>query len=136
LEKALLHTLVPTRLDTFKEKYHLTSAEKDKLSSFLHETKCEYARIFIPVQWKGDAADSCHEVFSLRSLKFLPSTKGLVEDCEGSKLPIGEVYYLEFLYYSDPTMDEYKNPSEKEIDIASRHGFIPMNTKYNIIYDN
>lgn len=84
----------------------------------LHETKCQYMRMFIPVLWRGDESDSCDEELSFKSLKFIPNSRGLWEDCEGSKLNIGPVYYLEYLQYSDPSAAAFVNPSEEEMDIA------------------
>jgi hypothetical protein len=58
----------------------------------------------------------------VKSLKFIPNTRGLYEACDGSKLPIGPVYYMEFLMYTDPSMPEFINPSEEELDIAQKNG--------------
>jgi hypothetical protein len=38
-------------------------------------------RMFIPILWRGDETDSCDEELSLKSLKFIPNTRGLWEDC-------------------------------------------------------
>jgi len=93
-------------------------------------------RMFIPVLWRGDETDSCDEELSFKSLKFIPNTRGLYEACDGSKLPIGPVYYMEFLMYTDPSMPEFINPSEEELDIAQKNGYIPFNTAYPIDYDS
>jgi len=51
------------------------------MSALLHETQCQYMRMFIPVLWRGDETDSCDEELSFKSLKFVPNTRGLYEDC-------------------------------------------------------
>ncbi len=50
--------------------------------------------------------------------------RGLVENCDGNKLPIYRVYYVEVLIYSDPSLSEFENPREIELDIASKYGKI------------
>lgn len=77
--------------------------------------------------WQGNEADSCNEYISLKSIKYLPDTKGIYESCDGGKLPIGEVYYLEYLFYSDSEREEFVNPTELDLIIARKHGYIPMN---------
>ena len=37
----------------------------------------------------------------VKSIKYLPKTKGIVESCDGGKIAVGEIYYLEYLFYSD-----------------------------------
>ena len=85
--------------------------------------------MFIPVLWRGDEIDSCDEEFYcknkliniFKSLKYIPNTRELYKVCDVSKLPIGPVYYMEFLMYTDLTMPEFINPSEEELDIAQKN---------------
>jgi len=59
----------------------MATREHGKMSALLHETQCQYMRMFIPVLWRGDETDSCDEELSFKSLKFVPNTRGLYEDC-------------------------------------------------------
>lgn len=51
----------------------------------------------------------------------------MYESCDGAKLSIGNVYYIEFMFYTDNSKDVYVNPLDLELLIAKKHGYIPMN---------
>lgn len=55
--------------------------------------------------------------------------RGIQETCDGSKLPIFQVYYLEVLAYSDPLADEFIQPTSLDLEIASKHGYVPYGNK-------
>ena len=61
-------------------------------------------------------------------MKVLPN-RGIEETCDGTKLPIYNVYYMEILAYSDPSSPEFKEPSALDLDIARKHGYIPYGNK-------
>ena len=71
----------------------------------------------------------------VRSLKYI-SNKGLIETCEGDKLPIEEIYYLEILAYTDTNRPEFSAPQDNELLIARKNGYIPLNSedffRYNV----
>lgn len=48
----------------------------------------------------------------------------MYESCDGSKLSIGNVYYMEFMFYTDNSKDVYVNPLDLELLIAKKHGLI------------
>ena len=61
---------------------------------------------------------------------------GIKETCDGTKLPIYNVYYLEVLAYTDPTNPGFKQPNPIDLDIASKHGYVPYGNKlqtYSVI---
>jgi hypothetical protein len=49
----------------------------------------------------------------IKSLKYIPNTRELYKACDILKLPIGSIYYMEFLMNTDLTMPELINPSEE-----------------------
>ncbi len=63
-------------------------------------------------------------MYKVKSIKFQPKTRGIFESCDGTKLSIGDIYYLEFLFYTDNNQEVFRNPSEIEITIAKKHGIL------------
>lgn len=64
----------------------------------------------------------------MKTLKVLPN-RGIQETCDGSRLPINSIYYLEVLVYTDPSSPEFKAPTSLDLEIARKHGFIPYGNK-------
>lgn len=63
-EQAFFNAIKPKKLELFQEKYNLGSVETNYWKIFLKKTQCEFARIWIPILWKGDGASACNNVFS------------------------------------------------------------------------
>lgn len=62
--------------------------------------------------------------------------RGIQETCDGTKLPIFKVYYMEVLAYSDPNSPEFIQPTSIDLEIASKHGYVPYGNKlqtYSVI---
>jgi len=53
------------------------------------------------------------------------------ESCDGAKLSIGNVYYIEFMFYTDNSKDVYVNPLDLELLIAKKHGIL---SKIKVIF--
>lgn len=55
----------------------------------------------------------------------------MYESCDGAKLSIGNVYYIEFMFYTDNSKDVYVNPLDLELLIAKKHGIL---SKIKVIF--
>lgn len=78
---------------------------------------------------------SCGEEFAVKSLKFFNNYLGLSESCDGKKMPINSVYYLEVVMTNDPSLEVYQTVSEGDLGLAKKQGYIPMNTRSPITYN-
>ncbi len=56
----------------------------------------------------------------MKSLKYLNNFLGLSETCDGKKMPINSVYYLELVFTNDPSLEVYKTVSEIDLNIAKK----------------
>jgi len=63
-EQAFFNSIKPKKLEFYQGKYNLGSTETNNWRIFLKKTQCEFARIWIPITWRGDGASSCNNIFS------------------------------------------------------------------------
>jgi len=88
-------------------------------------------RIWIPIKWTG-TGEACDQDFTVKSLKFDPEKEELIESCEGDKLIIHSIYYMEIISnYKDsdvqkPNPAYFDAPSKDELDNLAKHGYIML----------
>lgn len=58
---------------------------------------------------------SCGEEFAVKSLKYFNNFLGLSESCDGKKMPIHSVYYLEVVFTNDPSLEVYKKVDKVDL---------------------
>jgi len=58
-EKSLTHAIDAKNLEHYQTTMGIGKPNSEKWTTALNANRCKYARIFIPVQWTGDADDSC-----------------------------------------------------------------------------